>query len=105
MKRFTRSRPQAAVSRLSVVPDAAHQHVVEFYNSQEFLVGTVAGFVRPALNEGDAAVIVATVAHCEAFEAALRRAGIDVAAAVADDRYLSLDAAECLEPVGAERLC
>lgn len=98
MNLTTRSWSRAAVGRHLVVPDApGHQHVVEFYNSEEFLVGTVAGFVGPGLNEGDAAVVVATASHRGVFEAALRRSGVDVAAAAAGDRYLSFDAAELLE--------
>lgn len=81
-----------------MVPEASgHQHVVEFYDSEEFLVTTVAGFVCPALNDGDAAIVVATAAHRRAFEATLLAAGVDMAAAVASDRYLAFDAAERLE--------
>jgi hypothetical protein len=76
---------------------AGHEHLVEFYDSEEFLVGTVSGFVGPALNDGDAAVVVATADHRRAFEAALGRSGVDVAAAVGRGRYLSFDAAELLE--------
>ncbi len=82
----------------SLVPEASgHQHVVQFYDSEEFLVATVAGFVGPALDGGDGAIVVATAAHRRAFEAALVAAGVDVAAAVASDRYLAFDAAERLE--------
>ena len=76
---------------------AGHEHLVEFYDSEEFLVGTVSGFVGPVLNAGDAAIVVATADHRRAFEAALRRSGVDVASAAASGRYLSFDAAELLE--------
>ena len=86
----------ARTDRPRAVPEAVHQHVVEFYDSETFLVGTVAGFVGPALNDGDAAIVVATPAHRSAFEAALRTSGVDLASAVATDRYLAFDARECL---------
>ena len=60
-------------------------------------MGTVAGFAGPALNAGDAAVVVATADHRLAFEAALARSGVDMTGAVASGRYLSFDAAELLE--------
>ena len=96
----TRSRGRAAGRPSSVLQDgdaAGHEHLVEFYDSEDYLVGTVAGFAGPALDAGDAAIVVATAAHRRAFEAALGRAGVDVAGAVASGRYLSFDAAELLE--------
>ncbi|HWI03668.1 MAG TPA: MEDS domain-containing protein, partial [Acidimicrobiales bacterium] len=73
------------------------QHVVEFYEREDYLIGTVAGFLGPALNDGDTAVIVATEAHRRALGAALRASSVDVNAAVAADRYLTFDAAQQLE--------
>ena len=99
MNLITRSKGSAAGHSPSVPHDgdAGHEHLVEFYGSEDYLVGTVAGFAGPALDAGDAAVVVATADHRRAFEAALGRAGVDVAGAVASGRYLSFDAAELLE--------
>jgi len=77
-------------------PLCGHDHLVEFYETEAFLVDTVCTFVVPALRGGDAAIVVATAPHREAFEAALREAGIDVAAAVREQRYIALDARELL---------
>ena len=66
-----------------------HEHLVGFYETEEFLVDTVSGFVGPALHDGDAAIVVATATHRSAFDAALHASGVDVAAAVAADRYLT----------------
>ncbi len=94
----SRSRVRSPGGLPSPLPAGAdHQHVVEFYGSEEFLVGTVAGFVGPALNDGDAAIVVATATHHRAFEGALRASGVDLSSAVASDRYLALDAAELLQ--------
>jgi len=79
------------------VDDAGSKHVVEFYESDEFLVGTVAGFVGPALNAGDAAIVVATAGHRAAIDAALRASRVDVDAAAGDGRYQVFDAGDTLE--------
>jgi len=78
---------------------ADHQHLVEFYDSEEFLGSTVAGFVGPALNDGDAGIIVATEPHRLAFDTALRATGVDITSAASSDRYLVLDAARTLESI------
>jgi len=77
-------------------PACGHSHLVEFYDTEEFLVDTVRAFLLPALRDGDAAIVVATAAHRQAFETALAKAGIDVDGAVRDGRYLAFDAAELL---------
>jgi diguanylate cyclase (GGDEF)-like protein len=73
-----------------------HGHLVEFYETEDFLVDTVRAFVEPALRDGDAAIVVATEAHRLRFEKALRAAGIDTDAATRAGRYLAIDAAEML---------
>ena len=75
--------------------EAAHLHLVEFYETEEFLVDTVSEFVSSSLRGGDAAIVIATPTHHRAFEAAFDASGIDMSAAV--DRYLALDAAELLQ--------
>ncbi len=81
--------------RIAVAPpvsQCAHDHQVEFYESEAFLVDTVCAFLVPALRDGDAAIVVATAAHRHAFERSLEDAGIDVDAAVREGRYLAFDA-------------
>ena len=73
-----------------------HDHVVEFYETEEFLVDTVAGSLGPALHDGAAAIVVATGSHRHSFDVALRSAGVDTAAAAAAGRYLTFDAAQLL---------
>jgi PAS domain S-box-containing protein len=75
--------------------EIAHSHLVQFYETDEFLVDTVSEFVGASLRDGDAAIVIATATHRRAFETALNASGIDLAATV--DRYLALDAAELLE--------
>ncbi len=78
---------------LSTDPGHRHGHVVEFYETEVFLVDTVCRVLAPALRAGDAAVIIATPAHGMRFEAALTDAGVDVGAARREGRYLVFDAA------------
>jgi signal transduction histidine kinase len=71
-------------------------HAVQFYESDDFLVETVAAFCGDAMRAGDVAVVVATAAHREALEARLQAAGLDPAAACARGDYVALDAADTL---------
>jgi PAS domain S-box-containing protein len=75
----------------------ADDHVVEFYETEKFLVDTVAGFVGAGLHAGGSAIVVATPAHRYAFEEALRHSGVHVDLAINADRYLAFDAAQMLE--------
>jgi diguanylate cyclase (GGDEF)-like protein len=75
---------------------AQHDHLVEFYETESFLVDTVCGFLAPALAAGDAAIVVATPVHQDMFETALGRAGIDLDAARTEGRYLRFDATTLL---------
>lgn len=75
---------------------AGHQHLVEFYETDAEVAGSVARFLVSALSGSGAAVVVATPAHRAAFEVALVSAGVDIAAAIAAGRYVSFDAAELL---------
>ena len=81
---------------LQTGPLCGHDHLVEFYETEAFLVDTVCTFAVPALRGGDAAIVVATPAHREVFERALAEAGIDMRAAGREGRYLALDARETL---------
>jgi hypothetical protein len=83
-------------SSVTTAPPAGHDHQVEFYETEDFLVRTVADFISPRLRRHDAAVVVATAGHRDAFAAAIRRAGVDLDAAVKAGRYVALDADELL---------
>lgn len=77
-------------------PASTHDHLVQFYETESFLVDTVCSVLMPALGAGDAAIVVATGTHRRLFESALRTAGIDVDAAMDDGRYLPFDAESVL---------
>jgi MEDS: MEthanogen/methylotroph, DcmR Sensory domain len=74
-----------------------HDHRVEFYDTESFLVDIVCAFFAPSMRSGDTTIVVATVAHRHSFEAALGDAGIDVEAAASQGRYFELDAATMVD--------
>ena len=73
-----------------------HEHLVAFYETEERLVATVVAHLAPALLNRDAAILVATPEHREAFADELQMAGVDLDAAAREGRYLALDAADLL---------
>ena len=76
------------------VDDGAH--LVQFYESDAFLVDTVARFLGASLRAGDAGVVIATRMHREVLEEELRQAGVDLDTAREQGRYIAVDAAETL---------
>ena len=74
----------------------AGQHVVQFYEHDENLALAVSSFLGAGLVAGEVALVVATPAHRDAFEAVLAAAGVDVRALRAAGLYRSLDAGELL---------
>ena len=74
----------------------SHDHFVQFYDGDAFLIGSVARFIAPGLKRGDAVIIVATPEHRAALEEAIRRTGTDVQRAIDEGRYEVRDAAEAL---------
>jgi signal transduction histidine kinase len=78
-------------------PADDHQHVAQFYDSSDFLADSVGAFLAEGLLDGDAAVAIATKIDLRSLDRALIDAGADPASARADDRYVTLDAAETLD--------
>jgi anti-sigma regulatory factor (Ser/Thr protein kinase) len=74
-------------------------HVVQFYDHDDDLVGMVGGFLAAAVRDGDMVVVVATPAHRDGFAVALVGAGVDIVAAQADGRLTMLDATETLDRI------
>ena len=86
------------------VSDPGHlEHQVALYQSEEFLTTSIVNFLVPGLQTGEAAVIVATPEHRARFAMAFEAHGIDVDAAVADDRLIMLDAAATLSRLRVDR--
>lgn len=80
-----------------------HEHLVEFYENDAFLVASVRDYLVPALREGEAALVVATGPHRHAFDAALAGTDVDLGAAESEGRYVAVDAEETLSRFMTER--
>jgi PAS domain S-box-containing protein len=72
------------------------EHIVQFYESDAYLIQCVSEFVGAALNQNDASLVVATSDHRIALQRKLVAQGVDVAAAIESGRYVVVDAADTL---------
>ncbi len=95
MGRLYESPPHSVHARLSTA-SRRQDHLVEFYESDEFLVHSVVQFLTPTLGAGEAAIIVATRQHRDQSEAALTAAGFDVTGARECGHLVVLDSAQTL---------
>ena len=73
-----------------------HQHRVQFYSADKFLIEELSHYVSHALHAGDAAVVVATKKHREGFLQRLTADGLDVRTPIEQGRLITLDAAKTL---------
>lgn len=71
-------------------------HLIQLYTDEAFLGRAVARFVGRGLAEGEAAVVIATPAHVDAFTARLAAGGLDVPEIVDRGQLVVLDAEGCL---------
>ena len=69
---------------------------MQFYESESFLCDQVAEFLTGGLSIGEGAVVIATEPHRTALIERLTARGFDVDAAVRDERFALLDAADIL---------
>jgi signal transduction histidine kinase len=74
-------------------------HVVQFYGDDGFLLDELSRFIGPALGAGEAAVVIATKEHRDGLSRRLQMWGLDPNWAVAQGRYIALDAAETLSKI------
>jgi DNA-binding NarL/FixJ family response regulator len=75
-------------------PIGSHEAV--FYSDDQQLLDRLTQFIGAALNAGNGAVVVATETHREGLVRSLQASGVDIAAALEQDRYIAVDAAELL---------
>ncbi len=87
----------------SATPATERPHVVQLYQSDFSLVDQTTEFLGNSLLAGNSAVVVATDKHRQAFARELR-SRVDLSTAVAQGRYLSLDAAKTLSQILRGRL-
>jgi anti-sigma regulatory factor (Ser/Thr protein kinase) len=85
-----------AVERARALIVEPGDHVVSFYESESDLAATVGRYLAAALLAGEQAIVIATPAHTEAFEAELFDAGVDLHDVRQSGRLVTLDAAVML---------
>lgn len=72
------------------------EHVVHLYQSEETFLDALECFVVGGLKTGDAVVAIATIPHLRELESRLREYAIDVDAARAAQRYVTIDVSRAL---------
>ena len=71
-------------------------HSVQFYFEDRLLIEGLAGLVATALVSRDAAIVIATKVHRETLAHELKDRNLDTTRAIADGRFVCLDASETL---------
>jgi KaiC/GvpD/RAD55 family RecA-like ATPase len=71
-------------------------HEVGFYSDDRLFLHDVTQFILNALEAGKATIVVSTEAHRRSLLLRLEANAVDIAAAIAQGRYISVDAADAL---------
>jgi PAS domain S-box-containing protein len=69
-----------------------HEHAVQFYESDEYLIKKVAGYLADGFRNGNAMVVIATPEHREGVKQALEGEGFHVHAALRNGQLKEFDA-------------
>ena len=76
--------------------EITRSHEVEFYSDDAAFVVGFTRFIEAALEAGNAVIVVATESHRKSLLQRLQEHGVDIAAAIEQGRYVSLDVADTL---------
>jgi len=76
--------------------EITRNHEAQFYSDDESLLAGFASFIEAALKAGNAVIVVATEPHRKSLLPRLQALGVDVASAIGQGRYVSLDVDETL---------
>lgn len=68
------------------------EHLVQFYESDDYLLNSLSSYIGTGLRDGEVAIVVAKNARLDALGKSLLDQGIDVPAVVQAGRYIVLDA-------------
>ncbi len=74
-----------------------HEHGVQFYSQDKFLIEELSEYIGSALQAGDAAIVVSTEQHRNSLLQWLSARGIDIAGLVEQGRFQMMDARQLLE--------
>jgi len=72
------------------------EHLVQFYESDTFLLNSLNSFVGNGLAAGDTCVVVANKTHRHSLEAGLQASGLDLDLVRSSGQYVALDSSETL---------
>jgi PAS domain S-box-containing protein len=86
----------AAIPLPTTLARQSHSHMVQFYGEDAGLIEAIGKYIGEALEQGAAAVVVATEAHRAALVERLEDHGLDTASAIGEGRFVLLDASETL---------
>ena len=90
------SERTSAIEPLQLNMKIARRHDVGFYSDDASLLVDVTQFIGTALKAGHGAIVVATESHRNSLLRRLETHGVDIAAAIEQGRYISVDAAHAL---------
>jgi len=79
-----------------------HDHSVQFYTTDEFLLDDLGEFIGTALSEGCSAVVVCTKRHHEGLLAKLHARNVDLPSVISQGRYQYFEASEFLSRIQSE---
>jgi DNA-binding NarL/FixJ family response regulator len=96
-KQFVSSNLKDWESTDSEAAPTPHRHEVQFYSDDTVFLDSFATFIVSALEAGNAVIVVVTEPHRDSLLLKLRAHGFDVAAAIGEGRYISMDAAATIE--------
>jgi signal transduction histidine kinase len=99
---FTPSEILTRIAPTSCRETAQAEHVVQFYESEPFLLDSVQRFVAEGLRSGNAAIVAATRLHLDELERRWLAEGLDIPAARERGQYVPLEAAETLAQLMAD---
>jgi MEDS: MEthanogen/methylotroph, DcmR Sensory domain len=72
------------------------EHMAQFYEHDGVLLDTLAGFIGGGLKAGEGTIVIATAGHLRALEDRLEDDGVDMGLAMAQRRFIALDAEQAL---------
>lgn len=75
---------------------APTDHVCQIYGDDNTFLDALEGYVGGGLRAGESVIVIATHAHLESLRGRLAALGVDLDKAVAEDRFIPLDAAATL---------
>ncbi|MDB5186389.1 MAG: domain S-box protein [Candidatus Saccharibacteria bacterium] len=73
------------------------EHLVQFYPHESELLTSLEEFIGTGLTNGETCIVIATERHIQQLDARLTLSKIDVSAAIAEGRYITLNAVTLLE--------